>query len=237
MTVGVWLGEPRRRGGARLRSSPSRGATGRAGSIGLLLAYVELFRGTPFLVQLFLLYFGGPYAGLSLDALPAGLLALSVYGGAYFSEVFRAGFEAVPRGHVEAAECAGFIRAQIVRRILLPEMAMLVLPASVNIAVSLLKDTAVLSVITVPELTLTVSALGTEFYAFVEALFLLALGYWGLVEIAAALGRLRRSAARPLPVRLMTAAISVRRLSKAFGADRGAARHRPRNRRRARRPA
>ena len=157
---------------------------------GLLLAYVELFRGTPFLVQLFLLYFGGPYAGLSLDALPAGLMALAVYGGAYFSEVFRAGFEAVPRGHVEAAECAGFSRAQIVGRILLPEMAMLVLPASVNTAVSLLKDTAVLSVITVPELTLTVSALGSEFYAFVEALFLLALGYWGLVEIAAGLGRL-----------------------------------------------
>ena len=155
----------------------------------ILLGYVELFRGTPSLVQLFLLYFGGPYAGLSLDAVPAGLLALSVYGGAYFSEVFRAGFEAVPRGHVEAAICAGFSRAQIVRRILAPEMAMLVLPASVNLAVSLLKDTAVLSVITVPELTLTVSVIGTEFYAFVEALFLLALGYWGLVEIAAALGR------------------------------------------------
>jgi polar amino acid transport system permease protein len=155
----------------------------------ILWAYVEVFRGTPFLVQLFLLYFGGPYAGLSLDALPAGLLALSVYGGAYYSEVFRAGFEAVPRGHVEAAECAGFSRGQIVRRVLLPEMAVLVLPASVNLAVSLLKDTAILSVVTVPELTLVVSSLGTEFYAFVEALFLLALGYWGLVEIAAALGR------------------------------------------------
>jgi polar amino acid transport system permease protein len=155
----------------------------------VLLGYVELFRGTPFLVQLFLLYFGGPYAGISLDALPAGLLALSVYGGAYFSEVFRAGFEAVPRGHVEAAECVGFSRTQIIGRILLPEMAVLVLPAGLNTAISLLKDTAVLSVITVPELTLTVSAIGTEFYAFVEALFLLALGYWGLVEISAALGR------------------------------------------------
>jgi polar amino acid transport system permease protein len=156
----------------------------------VLLAYVEVFRGTPFLVQLYLLYYGGPYAGLSLDALPAGLLGLSVYGGAYYSEVFRLGFEAVPRGHVEAAECAGLTRAQIVRRILLPEMAVLVLPASVNLAVSLLKDTAILSVITVQELTFTVSAIGTEFYAFVEALFLLALGYWGLVEIAAALGRI-----------------------------------------------
>ena len=153
-------------------------------------AYVELFRGTPFLIQLFLLYFGGPYAGLSLDAIPAGLLGLSVYGAAYFSEIFRAGFEAVPRGHVEAGECVGLSRAQIVRRILLPEMTMLVLPATVNMAVILLKETAVMSVITVPELTLTISAIGTEFYAFIESLFLLALFYWGLVEICGWLGRL-----------------------------------------------
>ena len=153
-------------------------------------AYVEVFRGTPFLIQLFLLYFGGPYAGLSLDAIPAGLLALSVYGAAYFSEIFRAGFEAVPRGHVEAGECLGLSRMQIVRRILLPEMTMLVLPASVNMAIILMKETAVLSVVTVPELTATISVIGTEFYAFVECLFLLALFYWGLTEICGWLGRI-----------------------------------------------
>ena len=153
-------------------------------------AYVEVFRGTPFLIQLFLLYFGGPYAGLSLDAIPAGLLALCVYGAAYFSEIFRGGFEAVPRGHVEAGECVGLSRSQIVRRILLPEMTMLVLPASINMSVILLKETAVLSVITVHELTMTISAIGTEFYAFVESLTLLALFYWGLVEICGWLGRI-----------------------------------------------
>jgi len=152
--------------------------------------YVEVFRGTPFLIQLFLLYFGGPYAGLSLDAIPAGILGLSVYGAAYFSEIFRSGFEAVPRGHVEAAECAGLDRRQIITHILLPEMTMLVLPAVVNLSVVLLKDTAIMSVITVPELTLTISAIGTEFYAFVESLFLLALFYWGLVEISDWVGRL-----------------------------------------------
>jgi polar amino acid transport system permease protein len=156
----------------------------------VLGAYVELFRGTPFLIQLFLLYFGGPYAGLSLDAIPAGVLGLSVYGAAYFSEIFRGGFEAVPRGHVEAAECVGLNRTQIVRRILLPEMTMLVLPACVNMSVIILKETAVMSVITVPELTLTISAIGTEFYAFVESLFLLAVSYWGLVEICGWLGRI-----------------------------------------------
>ena len=156
----------------------------------LLGVYVELFRGTPFLIQLFLLYFGGPYAGLSLDAIPAGILGLSVYGAAYFSEIFRGGFDAVPRGHVEAGECVGLTRSQIIRRILLPEMTMLVLPASINMSVILLKETAVMSVITVPELTLTISAIGTEFYAFVESLFLLALSYWGLVEICGWLGRI-----------------------------------------------
>jgi polar amino acid transport system permease protein len=153
-------------------------------------AYVEVFRGTPFLIQLFLLYFGGPYAGLSLDAVPAGLLGLSIYGAAYFSEIFRAGFEAVPRGHVEAGECVGLSRAQIIRRILVPEMTMLVLPASVNMTIILMKETATLSVVTVPELTLTISAIGTEFYAFVECLFLLALFYWGLTEICAWFGRI-----------------------------------------------
>ena len=152
-------------------------------------AYVEVFRGTPFLIQLFLLYFGGPYAGLSLDAIPAGLLGLTVYGAAYFSEIFRGGFEAVPLGHVEAAECVGLTRIQIVTRVLAPEMTMLVLPACVNMAVILLKETAVMTVITVPELTLTISAIGTEFYAFVESLFLLALFYWGLVEVCGWLGR------------------------------------------------
>ena len=152
-------------------------------------AYVEIFRGTPFLIQLFLLYFGGPYAGLSLNAIPAGLLGLTIYAGAYYSEIFRGGFDAVPRGHVEAAECVGMSRVQIVRRVLLPEMAMLVLPASVNMAVILLKETAVMSVITVPELTATVGPIGSEYYAFVEAMFVLALVYWALVEICGAVGR------------------------------------------------
>ncbi len=152
--------------------------------------YVELFRGTPFLIQLFLLYFGGPYIGIRLDAIPAGLVGLTVYGAAYFSEIFRTGFEAVPRGHVEAGECVGLTRPQILHRILLPEMTMLILPATVNMAIILLKETAVMSVITVPELTLTISAIGTEFYAFIESLFLLALFYWGLVEACGWFGRI-----------------------------------------------
>ncbi|MFK0691266.1 amino acid ABC transporter permease [Mesorhizobium sp. IMUNJ 23033] len=154
-----------------------------------LWLYVETIRGTPFLIQLFLLYYGGPFVGLSLEPIPAGLFGLTIYGAAYFSEIFRGGFEAVPLGHVEAAECVGLNRNQIIRRIFIPEMTMLVLPASVNMAIILLKETAVLSIITVPELTLVISAIGSQQYAFVESLFLLALFYWGLVELSGMLGR------------------------------------------------
>ncbi|MDQ0456277.1 amino acid ABC transporter permease [Rhizobium paknamense] len=156
-------------------------------SLGLV---VEVLRGTPFLIQIFLVYYGGPFIGLSLDPVPCGLLGLTVYSAAYYSEIFRAGFAAVPHGHVEAAECLGLSRPQIIRRILLPEMALIVLPPSVNLAVILLKESAVLSIITVPELTATVSAIGSQEYAFLEAIFVLALVYWVTVEVAAWLGRL-----------------------------------------------
>jgi polar amino acid transport system permease protein len=162
----------------------------------ILRAYVELMRGTPFLIQLFLLYYGGPFIGISLDPIPAGLLGLSVYGAAYFSEIFRAGFEAVPRGHIEAGECLGLTRTQIVVRIMLPEMTMLILPAGVNMMIIMLKETAVLSFITVPELTFKISQIGSANYAFVESLFLLACIYWGLVELCSYLGYLAESKVR-----------------------------------------
>lgn len=155
----------------------------------LLFVPVEVIRGTPFLVQVFLLYYGGPFIGLSLDNLPAGVIALSIYASAYYSELWRAGFDAIPKGHLEAADCVGMTPVQTMTRIILPEMTTLVLPAMVNMTILMLKETAILSIISVPELTLTVSALGTQNYAFVESFTVLALIYWALVEICSALGR------------------------------------------------
>jgi polar amino acid transport system permease protein len=155
----------------------------------LLFVPVEIIRGTPFLVQVFLLYYGGPYVGLSLDNLPAGIIALSIYSAAYYSEIWRAGFAAIPRGHLEAADCVGMTRTQTLVRIILPEMTMLVLPSMVNMTILMLKETAILSIISVPELTLTVSAIGTQYYAFVESFTVLALIYWALVELCGAAGR------------------------------------------------
>lgn len=161
---------------------------GRAINLGLG-ALVEVLRGTPFLIQVFLLYYGGPFVGLMLDPIPCGLIALTVYAAAYYSEIFRAGYAAVPPGHVEAAECLGLSRLQAIRRIQIPEMALIVLPPAVNLAVILLKESAVLSIITVPELTATVSAIGSQQYAFLEAIFVLAVIYWAIVEATGRLGR------------------------------------------------
>jgi His/Glu/Gln/Arg/opine family amino acid ABC transporter permease subunit len=71
----------------------------------LLRAYVEFFRGTPFLIQLFLLYYGGPSFGLTLEPMTAGVIGLGLYSSAYFAEAFRSGFRSVPKGHIEAAQC------------------------------------------------------------------------------------------------------------------------------------
>ena len=163
----------------------------------LLLALVETVRGVPFVVQAFLLYYGGPFIGLDLTPIVAGWLALSVYAAAYFSEVFRGGFVAIPPGHVEAARLLGLRTNQTITRILLPEMALSVLPSLANLAVILIKETAILSIITVPELTFTVSGVGSATFAFAQTMAGLALSYWLLVELTAlAARRLERGIAR-----------------------------------------
>ncbi len=156
---------------------------------GLVRLYVELFRGTPLLVQLFLLYYGGPSVGLTLSAFTVGLLGLGLYGSAYFAEIFRAGFESVPRGQIEAALSFGFPRGARLRHVILPQMLALVVPPSTNLLIILLKDTAVLSIITVPELTFQVTGMTVETFTFVEPFLALAAFYWLLTELTSYLGR------------------------------------------------
>jgi polar amino acid transport system permease protein len=155
----------------------------------LIQAYIEVIRGTPFLVQLFVLYYGGPLLGLRLDALPAGLLGLSVYGSPYFAEIFRAGYLAVPVGQLEAARAIGMSEFTIVRRILLPLSLVSALPALVNFSIILTKETVILSIITVPELMYSVQRMSTETFRYLEANFILALFFWLLVETISRAGR------------------------------------------------
>jgi polar amino acid transport system permease protein len=155
-----------------------------------LRMFIELIRSTPFLVQLFLVYYGGPSFGLSLDPIPAGILGLGVYGSVYFAEIFRSGFESVARGQLEAADCLGITRLQCIWRIQVPQMLVIILPALVNMITVLCKETAVLSIITIPELTMVLTGIGSETFAFVETLLMLCIGYLILVEACSRLGML-----------------------------------------------
>ena len=155
----------------------------------LIQAYIEIVRGTPFLVQLFVLYYGGPMVGIRLDPLPAGIVGLTVYGSPYFAEIFRSGFRAVPHGQIEAARAIGMGEPAIVRRILLPLGLVSALPALVNFSIILTKETVILSIITVPELMYQVQRMSTETFRFLEGNFVLALFFWGLVEVISRFGR------------------------------------------------
>lgn len=155
----------------------------------VLRMYIEIIRGTPFLIQLFLLYYGGPSIGIELDPITAGILGLGVYGSAYFAEIFRAGFRSIPKGQLEAATCLGLTRGQMIYRIKLPQMLVIIVPSLINTIIVLTKETAVLSVITVPELTGVLTGIGTSSFAFLEILLALCIGYLALVELTTYFGR------------------------------------------------
>jgi polar amino acid transport system permease protein len=152
--------------------------------------YVEIVRGTPFLVQLFLLYDGGPSIGLRLDATTTGVMALGIYGSAYFAEIFRGGFAAVPPGQVEAAISLGMTPWTIMRRIRLPIMLVAIVPALTNMLIILSKETVVLSIITVPELMYQMQTMAAETFAAFETILAMALLYWLMVELVARFGHL-----------------------------------------------
>ncbi len=118
------------------------------------LAYVELFRGTPVLVQLYLLYFGlGQFASLQLDAMQVGVVGLALNYAAYEAEIYRSALAAIPRGQREAALALGLTGAQTQRHVVVPQALRLSLAASTNDFIALFKDSSIVSVISVVELS------------------------------------------------------------------------------------
>jgi polar amino acid transport system permease protein len=115
--------------------------------------YVEVFRNTPLLIQIFIIFFGLPGMGIKLSPYISGLIALVLYVGAYNSEVIRAGLEAVPRGQIEAAKSLGLTGAQTFLYVILPQTLRISLPALGNNWVALVKNSSLVSVIGMVELT------------------------------------------------------------------------------------
>lgn len=135
------------------------GAAGRFSRFSILrfiaAAYVSFFRGTPALIQLFLLYFGGPQVGIQLDAFEAGVIGLGVNIGAYMTETIRGAIVSIDKGQIEAARTLGLSRFETLRKVTLPQaMRLMVRPLGVNINAQI-KGTALVASISVVELTYT----------------------------------------------------------------------------------
>lgn len=118
----------------------------------IAVAYISIIRGTPLLVQIYVVYYGLPQVGITLEPIPSGILALSVNAGAYLSESFRAAIQSVDKGQMEASYSIGMTYSQALRRIILPQCIRTALPTVGNTFIGLLKDTSLVSVITVTEL-------------------------------------------------------------------------------------
>ncbi|MEO6350151.1 MAG: amino acid ABC transporter permease [Candidatus Limnocylindrales bacterium] len=159
--------------------------------------YVSLVRGTPLLVQIFFVYFALPQVGIIIDPIPAGILALAFNYGAYMTEIFRAGIQAVPGGQREAAEALGMPERLVMRRIVLPQATRIVIPAIGNEFIAMIKDSALISTITVQEVLWRAGVAGRPSLHTLQAFIIAALIYWALtIMFSTVQERLERQMAR-----------------------------------------
>jgi cystine transport system permease protein len=149
--------------------------------------YVSFFRGTPLLVQLFMIYYGLPQLGIQLDPLPAALVGFSLNMAAYVCEILRAAISSIDRGQWEAAASIGMTRAQTLRRAILPQAARTALPPLGNSFISLVKDTALAATIQVPELFRQAQLITARTFEIFTMYLAAALIYWVLASALALL--------------------------------------------------
>lgn len=142
--------------------------------------YTSFFRGLPLLMQVYLIYLGLPQLGFIIDAVPAGILALSLCYGAYMTEIFRSGIQSIDRGQWEASRSIGFGFGITMRKIILPQALPVIIPPTGNQFISMLKDSSLVSVIGVWELMFLARTLGQKSFQHMEMLIAAAMLYWGL---------------------------------------------------------
>jgi polar amino acid transport system permease protein len=145
--------------------------------------YVSLVRGTPLIVQILFIYLALPQIWEGFAGVPTlvlGTFALAFNYGAYMTEVFRAGIQAIPRGQLEAAAALGMTNGMTMRRIILPQAVRIVTPAIGNEFIAMIKDSALVSLLGVQELLWRAQRVGTQNFRALEALLVAALVYWAL---------------------------------------------------------
>ena len=146
----------------------------------LATAYIEIYRGTPLLIQLYILYYGLPNIGISLNPLLAAFLGLGMNYAAYEAEIYRAGINSVPKGQTEAAVSLGMTQSLAVRRIVLPQALRISLPGITNDFIALFKDSSLVSVIAMVELTKTYTILAATTLRFFELGLVVAILYFAM---------------------------------------------------------
>jgi polar amino acid transport system permease protein len=159
--------------------------------------YVSIVRGTPLLIQIFLIYFGLAQIGVALnklglpgdflilDPIPAGILALSINYGAYMTEIFRAGLQSIGHGQWEAATAIGMTRSQALRRIIMPQAVRIIIPDIGNQFIAMQKDSALISVIGAAEISWYAQRFSRQDSKHLEMYILAALMYWILTILSA----------------------------------------------------
>jgi polar amino acid transport system permease protein len=145
--------------------------------------YTSIFRGLPLLVQIYLIYLGLPQLGIFIDAVPAGIIALSLCYGAYMTEIFRAGIMSIDRGQWEASRAIGFKFGVTMRRIILPQAVPVIVPPLGNQFIAMLKDSSLVSVLGVWELMYLARTLGQKDFRHLEMLLTVAAIYWLMTVI------------------------------------------------------
>ncbi|MDQ1084940.1 MULTISPECIES: amino acid ABC transporter permease [Microbacterium] len=145
---------------------------------GIARFYISIIRGTPLLVQLFVIFYGLPAVGLTIDPFPAAVIAFSLNVGGYAAEVIRAAILSVPRGQWEAAHTVGLSPAKTLTRIILPQAARVSVPPLSNTFISLVKDSSLASLILVSELFRQAQNIAAFSYEFMAVYLEAALIYW-----------------------------------------------------------
>ena len=149
----------------------------------LAFVYVSVFRGTPLLIQILLIYFGLPNYGITIDPIPAALLALTLFSAAYLSENFRSGINAVDRGQWEAAWAMGMGYWKTLWRVILPQGLRIAIPPVGSRLIALMKDTSLASTVTVVELTRVADQLGATTFRYMDMFIIVGTIYWVINQL------------------------------------------------------
>ena len=153
----------------------------------LARVYVSFFRGTPLLVQLFMIYYGLPQFGIELDPIPAAMIGLSLNTAAYAAETLRAAISSIDKGQWEAGASIGMTRWQTMRRAILPQAARVALPPLSNSFISLVKDTSLAATIQVPELFRQAQLITSRTLEVFTMYLAASLIYWVMATVLSAL--------------------------------------------------